>query len=308
MRIVFMGTPDFAVPSLQALIDAGHDVCAVYTQPDKPQGRKQILTAPPVKTLALEHDIPVFQPNTLKNEDEQARLRELAPEVIIVVAYGKLLPKAVLDIPPHGCITVHGSLLPRWRGAAPIQWAVIAGDEMAGVTTMQMAEGLDTGDMLLTYETKVGEKETAGELFDRLAQSGAELLIQTLVKLDEITPRPQDDAQSCYAHMLDKQMAVIDWSRSAHEIDCLIRGLNPWPIALTTLSGERLKVFAAEKAAGNGEPGTVLEADPKKGLTVACGEGALGLTEIQLVGGKRMKATDFLRGHAIEVGTKLGDE
>ena len=305
MRIVFMGTPDFAVPSLQALIDAGHDVCAVYTQPDKPQGRKQILTAPPVKTLALEHDIPVFQPNTLKNGDEQARLRELAPEVIIVVAYGKLLPKAVLDIPPHGCINVHGSLLPRWRGAAPIQWAVIAGDEMAGVTTMQMAEGLDTGDMLLTYETKVGEKETAGELFDRLAQSGAELLTQTLVKLDEITPRPQDDAQSCYAHMLDKQMAVIDWSRSAHEIDCLIRGLNPWPIALTTLSGERLKVFAAEKAAGNGEPGTVLEADPKKGLTVACGEGALGLTEIQLVGGKRMKATDFLRGHAIEVGTKL---
>ena len=305
MRIVFMGTPDFAVPSLQALIDAGHDVCAVYTQPDKPQGRKQILTAPPVKTLALEHDIPVFQPNTLKNEDEQARLRELAPEVIIVVAYGKLLPKAVLDIPPHGCINVHGSLLPRWRGAAPIQWAVIAGDEMAGVTTMQMAEGLDTGDMLLTYETRVGEKETAGELFDRLAQSGAELLIQTLVKLDEITPRPQDDAQSCYAHMLDKQMAVIDWSRSAHEIDCLIRGLNPWPIALTTLSGERLKVFAAEKAAGNGEPGTVLEADPKKGLTVACGEGALKLTEIQMVGGKRMKATDFLRGHAIEVGTKL---
>lgn len=308
MRIVFMGTPDFAVPSLQALIDAGHDVCAVYTQPDKPQGRKQILTAPPVKTLALEHDIPVFQPNTLKNEDEQARLRELAPEVIIVVAYGKLLPKAVLDIPPHGCINVHGSLLPRWRGAAPIQWAVIAGDEMAGVTTMQMAEGLDTGDMLLTYETKVGEKETAGELFDRLAQSGAELLTQTLVKLDEITPRPQDDAQSCYAHMLDKQMAVIDWSKSAHEIDCLIRGLNPWPIALTALSGERLKVFAAEKANGNGEPGTVLEADPKKGLTVACGEGALRLTEIQLVGGKRMKATDFLRGHAIEVGTKLGDE
>ena len=308
MRIVFMGTPDFAVLSLQALIDAGHDVCAVYTQPDKPQGRKQILTAPPVKTLALEHDIPVFQPNTLKNEDEQARLRELAPEVIIVVAYGKLLPKAVLDIPPHGCINVHGSLLPRWRGAAPIQWAVIAGDEMAGVTTMQMAEGLDTGDMLLTYETKVGEKETAGELFDRLAQSGAELLTQTLVKLDEITPRPQDDAQSCYAHMLDKQMAVIDWSKSAHEIDCLIRGLNPWPIALTTLSGERLKVFAAEKANGRGEPGTVLEADPKKGLTVACGEGALKLTEIQLVGGKRMKATDFLRGHAIEVGTKLGDE
>ena len=300
-----MGTPDFAVPSLRALIEAGHDVCAVYTQPDKPQGRKQILTAPPVKTLALEHNIPVFQPNTLKKEDEQARLRALAPEVIIVVAYGKLLPKAVLDIPPRGCINVHGSRLPRWRGAAPIQWAVIAGDEKAGVTTMQMAEGLDTGDMLLTYETKVGEKETAGELFDRLAQAGAELLTETLVQLDESIPRPLDDAQSCYAHMLDKQMAVIDWSKSAHEIDCLIRGLNPWPIALTSLAGERLKVFAAEPVSGKGAPGAVLEADPKKGLTVACGEGALKLAEIQLVGGKRMKATDFLRGHAIEAGTKL---
>ena len=302
-----MGTPDFAVPSLRALIEAGHDVCAVYTQPDKPQGRKQILTAPPVKTLALEHNIPVFQPKTLKDGDEQARLRALAPEVIVVVAYGKLLPKAVLDIPPHGCINVHGSLLPRWRGAAPIQWAVIAGDEKAGVTTMQMAEGLDTGDMLLTYETEVGEKETAGELFDRLAQAGAELLTETLVKLDDIIPRHQDDAQSCYAHMLDKQMAVIDWSKSAHEIDCLIRGLNPWPIALTSLAGERLKVFAAEPVNGRGEPGAVLEADPKKGLTVACGEGALRLVEIQLVGGKRMKATDFLRGHAIETGTKLGE-
>ena len=307
MRIVFMGTPDFAVPSLQALIDAGHDVCAVYTQPDKPQGRKQILTAPPVKTLALEHDIPVFQPNTLKNEDEQARLRELAPEVIIVVAYGKLLPKAVLDIPPHGCINVHGSLLPRWRGAAPDPVAVIAAMKWQRYT-MQMAKVWTPAICCSPMRPRSVRTETAGELFDRLAQSGAELLTQTLVKLDEITPRPQDDAQSCYAHMLDKQMAVIDWSKSAHEIDCLIRGLNPWPIALTTLSGERLKVFAAEKAAGNGEPGTVLEANPKKGLTVACGEGALGLTEIQLVGGKRMKATDFLRGHAIEVGTKLGDE
>lgn len=181
MRIVFMGTPDFAVPSLQALIDAGHEVCAVYTQPDKPQGRKQILTPPPVKTLALEHNIPVFQPQMLKNEDEQAQLRALAPEVIIVVAYGKLLPKAVLDIPPRGCINVHGSLLPRWRGAAPIQWSVIAGDQKAGVTTMLMAEGLDTGDMLLKYETEVGARETAGELFDRLAQAGAELLVRTLV-------------------------------------------------------------------------------------------------------------------------------
>ena len=306
MRIVFMGTPDFAVPSLNALLERGHEILAVYTQPDKPKGRGHKLLPPPVKETAMAHNIEVRQPTTFKNnEDEIAYLKALAPELIVVAAYGKILPPRVLNIPLRGCINVHGSLLPKYRGAAPIQWAVIAGDEKAGVTTMQMAEGLDTGDMLLTYETKVGERETAGELFDRLAQSGAELLTQTLVKLDEITPRPQDDAQSCYAHMLDKQMAVIDWSKSAHEIDCLIRGLNPWPIALTTLSGERLKVFAAEKAAGNGEPGTVLEADPKKGLTVACGEGALKLIEIQLVGGKRMKATDFLRGHVIEVGTKL---
>lgn len=307
MKIVFMGTPDFAVPSLQALLDAGHEVCAVYTQPDKPQGRKQVLTAPPVKELALQRGIPVYQPATLKNEDEQAKLRALAPEVIIVVAYGKLLPKAVLDIPPRGCINVHGSLLPRWRGAAPIQWSVIAGDQKAGVTTMQMAEGLDTGDMLLTYETEIGARETAGELFDRLAQAGAALLVETLEKLDSITPRPQDDSQSCYAHMLDKQMAVIDWTKSAHEIDCLIRGLNPWPVALTTLAGARLKIYAAEPVPGTGKPGEVLESDPKKGLTVACGEGALALHEVQLVGGKRMKSADFLRGHAIDKGTMLGE-
>ena len=302
-----MGTPDFAVPSLQALLDARHEVCAVYTQPDKPQGRKQVLTAPPVKELALQHHIPVYQPATLKNEEEQQKLRALAPEVIIVVAYGKLLPKAVLDIPPRGCINVHGSLLPRWRGAAPIQWSVIAGDQKAGVTTMQMAEGLDTGDMLLTYETEVGARETAGELFDRLAQAGAELLVETLDQLDTITPTPQDDSQSCYAHMLDKQMAVIDWAKSAHEIDCLIRGLNPWPVALTTLDSARLKVYAAQPVSGAGKPGEVLEGDAKRGLVVACGEGALMLEEIQLVGGKRMKCADFLRGHAVPKGTILGE-
>lgn len=307
MRIVFMGTPDFAVPSLQALLGAGHEVCAVYTQPDKPQGRKQVLTPPPVKVLAQEHHIPVYQPLSFKGADAQAQLRALEPEVIIVVAYGKLLPKAVLDIPPRGCINVHGSLLPRWRGAAPIQWSVIAGDQKAGVTTMQMAEGLDTGDMLLTYETEVGARETAGELFDRLAQAGAELLVETLDKLGTITPTPQDDSQSCYAHMLDKQMAVIDWSKSAHEIDCLIRGLNPWPVALTTLDGARLKVYAAQPVSGAGKPGEVLEGDAKRGLVVACGEGALMLEEIQLVGGKRMKCADFLRGHAVPKGTILGE-
>ena len=307
MRIVFMGTPDFAVPSLQALIDAGHEVCAAYTQPDKPQGRKQVLTPPPVKVLAQQYGIPVYQPATLKDAAEQERLRALEPEAIIVAAYGKLLPKAVLDIPPRGCINVHGSLLPRWRGAAPIQWAVIAGDKTAGVTTMRMAEGLDTGDMLLKYETPIGARETAGELFDRLAQAGAALLVETLDRLDDITPVPQEDSQSCYAHMLDKEMAVIDWAKSAHEIDCLIRGLNPWPVALTTLDGARLKVYAAQPVSGAGRPGEVLESDPKKGFVIACGADALRLDEVQLVGGKRMKSADFLRGHAVPRGTILGE-
>lgn len=302
-----MGTPDFAVPSLQALIGTGHEVCAAYTQPDKPQGRKQVLTPPPVKVLAQQYGIPVYQPATLKDAAEQERLRALAPEAIIVAAYGKLLPKAVLDIPPRGCINVHGSLLPRWRGAAPIQWAVIAGDKTAGVTTMRMAEGLDTGDMLLKYETPIGARETAGELFDRLAQAGAALLVETLDRLDDITPVPQEDSQSCYAHMLDKEMAVIDWAKSAHEIDCLIRGLNPWPVALTTLDGARLKVYAAQPVSGAGRPGEVLESDPKKGFVIACGADALRLDEVQLVGGKRMKSADFLRGHAVPRGTILGE-
>ena len=306
MRIVFMGTPDFAVPSLQALLDAGHEVCAVYTQPDKPQGRRQILTAPPVKELAVRHGIPVYQPKTLKSEEEQARLRALAPTLIAVVAYGKLLPGAVLDIPPRGCVNVHGSLLPRWRGAAPIQWTVIAGDKTAGVTTMRMDEGLDTGDMLLTYQTPVGARETAGELFDRLAVEGARLLAETVERLDTIVPRPQYDAQSCYARLLDKELAVIDWTKPAHQIDCLIRGLNPWPVALTTLAGERLKIYAAMPCAGAGKPGEVIESDPKVGLTVACGTGALRLEEIQAVGGRRMRSADFLRGHAVEKGTVLG--
>jgi len=309
MKIVFMGTPDFAVPSLKALLTAGHEICAVYTQPDKPQGRKQIITAPPVKTLALEYRIPVYQPVSLKSETEQERLRQLAPDLIVVAAYGRLLPKAVLEIPPRGCMNVHGSLLPRWRGAAPIQWAVIAGDKTTGVTTMQMAEGLDTGDILLSYETAIGARETAGELFDRLAEAGAHLLIETIDRLDAIVPRPQDDTQSCYAHMLDKQMAVIDWSKAAREIDCLIRGLNPWPVALTTLDGSRLKIYAAdvwEEKRKAGRPGTVLAGDPKTGLIVACGEGALRLEEVQLTGSKRMNASDFLRGHAVKTGTILG--
>ena len=307
LRIVFMGTPDFAVPCLQTLLDSPHSVVGVFTQPDKPQGRKMVLTPPPVKVLAAENGVPVFQPEKMKDPATLEQLKSLAPDLIVVVAYGRILPRAVLELPSYGCINVPASLLPEYRGAAPLQCAILDGETETGVTIMQMDAGLDTGDMLLTSETPVGARETAGELFDRLAQSGAELLTETLVRLDEITPRPQNDAESCYAHMLDKKMAVIDWSKSARELDCLVRGLNPWPIALTSLAGERLKIYAAEPADGCGEPGTVLEADPKKGLTVACGEGALRLTEIQLVGGKRLKAADFLRGHAVEIGTKLGE-
>ena len=311
MRIVYMGTPDIAVPCLRFLAESKHEVVGVLTQPDRPKGRGHHTIPTPVKAAALEYDIPVYQPLSLRKGEDAATaletLRQLAPDLIVVLAYGQLLPKEVLELPKYRCINLHASLLPAYRGAAPIQWVILNGETKTGVTAQQMAEGLDTGDMLLTSETPVGARETAGELFDRLAQSGAELLTETLVRLNEITPRPQNDAESCYAHMLDKKMAVIDWSKSARELDCLVRGLNPWPIALTSLAGERLKIYAAEQTNGCGEPGTVLEADPKKGLTVACGEGALTLTEIQLVGGKRMKATDFLRGHAVEKGSRLGE-
>ena len=225
----------------------------------------------------------------------------------MVVAYGKILPKYVLDFPKYGCINVHGSLLPRWRGAAPIKWSIIAGDKTAGVTTMKMSEGLDTGDMLLKYETEIGQTETAGELFDRLALSGAELLHDTIEQIDSIVPEVQDESKANYAHMLDKQIAQIDWSKSNKEIDCLIRGLNPWPIALTTLNGERLKVYSASLQNASGKAGEVLQADSKNGLLVACGEGAMLLNEIQAVGGKRMNAKDYLRGHKIEVGSILGE-
>lgn len=303
-----MGTPDFAVPSLQMLIDSRHDVVGVLTQPDKPQGRRQILTPPPVKTLALAHDLPVHQPETLKNGAIQSILDETRPDLIIVVAYGKILPEYVLHYPRLGCVNVHGSLLPRWRGAAPIQWSVIAGDKYAGVTTMKMAKGLDTGNILLTAQTEIGARETAGELFDRLSVLGAQLLEKTVGQLEiaDSDGVPQDEAQACYASMLDKEMAVIDWTRAARELDCLIRGLNPWPVALTSLEGARMKVYAAQPEQGVGAPGEVLVADAKNGLLVACGTGALRITELQMVGGKRMNACDYLRGHAIPVGSRLG--
>lgn len=307
MRILFMGTPDFAVPCLEKLIKDGHNIVGVMTQPDKPQGRKMKLTPPPVKELALQNNLEVYQPESLKNDAIKQLLEDKEPELIVVVAYGKILPKYVLDFPKYGCINVHGSLLPRWRGAAPIQWSIIAGDKTAGVTTMKMAEGLDTGDMLLKYETEIGQTETAGELFDRLALNGAELLHDTIEQIDSIVPEVQDESKANYAHMLDKQMAQIDWSKSNKEIDCLIRGLNPWPVALTTLNGERLKVYSASLQNASGKAGEVLKADSKNGLLVACGEGAMLLNEIQAVGGKRMNAKDYLRGHKIEVGSILGE-
>lgn len=310
MRIVYMGTPDFAVPSLERLLADGHDVIAVFTQPDKPQGRKMKLVAPPVKQIALTHSIPVYQPDTFKNESQLALLQELNPDVIVVVAYGKLLPGYVLDLPKYGCVNVHGSLLPKYRGAAPVQWAVLNGEKTAGVTTMYMDRGLDTGDMLLKCETSVGENETAGELFDRLSVLGSALLAQTLDQLpDGIQRLPQDDSQSTYVSMLDKSMAMVDWTRDAQQVHNLIRGLDPWPVALTTREGSRLKLFQSRMTdrTSDAVPGTVVEANPKTGLLVACGDGrVLQILEVQMVGKKRMQAGDYLRGHAIPPGTILG--
>lgn len=308
MKILFMGTPDFAVPSLQALLDHSYQVVGVLTQPDKPQGRKQVLTPPPVKQLASAHNIPVYQPTTLKDGAISELLAQTLPDLIVVVAYGKILPKYVLDFPRLGCINVHGSLLPRWRGAAPIQWSIIAGDQYAGVTTMKMAEGLDTGNMLLCEQTEIGARETAGQLFDRLSHMGAKLLIQTVDQLSvcDMEGTPQDESKACYATMLDKDMAYIDWNHSAQRIDCLVRGLNPWPVALTTLDGTRIKIYAVEPVNQQGIPGTILCADAKEGLLVACGEGAIRILELQAVGGKRMEASAYLRGHPISIGTRLG--
>ena len=258
----------------------------------------------------MTHNIPVFQPDTFKNESQLALLQELDPEVIVVVAYGKLLPGYVLDLPKYGCINVHGSLLPKYRGAAPVQWMVLNGETTAGVTTMYMDRGLDTGDILLVSETEVGENETAGELFDRLAAMGADLISETINRLPEgIERKPQDDSQSTYVSVLDKRMSVVDWSKSAQEVHNLIRGLDPWPVAVTTRGEVRLKLFQSRLTgkATSLPAGSVTEADPKKGLFVACGDGqVLQITEIQMVGKKRMSAGDYLRGHGIEPGTVLG--
>ena len=306
MRVVFMGTPDFAVPSLQILLDHGYEVCAVYTQPDKPKGRGHKLQPPPVKELALQHQIPVFQPATLRKEEVQAEIRSWNPDVIVVVAYGKLLPKAVLDAPKLGCVNVHGSLLPQYRGAAPIQWTVLNGDKVAGVTTMFMAEGMDTGDMLLKAETPVGEEETSGQLFDRLKDLGADLLLETLQGLEAgtLTSVPQDEAQATRAPMLSKELSQVDWTKSAQQVHDLIRGLNPWPSAVSYLDGRKLKLHASRVREGSGEPGKAFAQDG--GLWVYCGQGALELTEIQTENGKRMDGKSYLLGHPLQEGSHFG--
>lgn len=305
MRIIFMGTPDFAVPSLQGLIDQGHQICEVFTQSDKPKGRGHKLQPPPVKELALSYGIPVFQPATLRDETVQAQIAGLEPELIVVVAYGKLLPPAVLEIPERGCINVHGSLLPKYRGAAPIQWAVINGEKVTGVTTMFMAEGMDTGDILMTAETEVGDEETAGELFDRLKGLGAELLAETLERLekDELTRIPQDEALATLAPMLHKELSVIDWNRPAQQIHDLIRGLNPWPCAVAVLDGKRLKLLGSRVTEGQGRPGDLFIAEGD--LAVYCGQGALKITELQTENGKRMSGRNYLLGHPLGQGSKF---
>ena len=303
-----MGTPEFAVPCLKTLIDNGHQVVGVVTQPDKPVGRGHKLTPPPVKVLALENDIQVFQPETLKDFAFESELKALDPEVIVVVAYGKILPEYILNYPKYGCINIHASLLPKYRGAGPIQWSVINGEETTGITSMLMEKGLDTGDMLLKCETEIGEYETSGQLHDRLMVMGAGLLIDTIKGLENgtIKPEKQNDEESTYAPMLSKDLAKIDWMKPAKTIINLISGMNPWPVAHTLYKGETLKIFGAvlgEKQKGT--PGKILKADDK-GIEILCGDGcSVVANDVQFQGSKRMKVRDYLNGHSIEVGEIL---
>ena len=301
-RIVFMGTPDFAVPCLARILEEGYPVAGVFTQPDKPVGRRQVLTPPPVKALALERGLPVWQPAKLRDGAALELLRSLAPDLVVVVAYGRILPRELLDCPPLGCVNVHGSLLPKYRGAAPIQWTVLNGEKEAGVTTMYMAEELDAGDTILSLSTPVGEEETSGELFDRLAPLGAECLSRTLALFwggERPAGHPQDHAAATLAPMLDKAMGEMDFSLPARRLHDLVRGLNPWPSAWTAAEAKRLKVHRARVLREEGveaPPGTVL---PGEGLAVACGSGVLELLEVQPEGKGRMPGPAFLLGHPV---------
>ena len=310
MRIAFMGTPDFAVPSLRALIGAGYDVVGVICQPDRPKGRGHKLAACPVKEEALRAGIPVFQPERIKRPEGVEMVRALAPDLCVTAAFGQIISQEILDIPPLGTINVHSSLLPRHRGSAPINWSIIGGDTVTGVTTMFTDRGMDTGDILLRRETPIGPAETAGELTDRLAQMGAELLIETIRALEAgtLTRTPQNPDEATYEPKMDKELGRVDFSKTAEEIDRLVRGTTPWPGAFTTLRGENVKLFAVRRLthAPSAEPGTVVAADGKRGLVVSCGDGDLELIEIQMPGAKRMRAADYLRGHSIETGICLG--
>ena len=294
MRIVFAGTPEFAAQHLQALLEAGREIIAVYTQPDRPAGRGQKLAPSPVKQLALQHGIAVYQPQTLRDPAAQAELAVLKPDLMVVVAYGLILPQVVLDTPRLGCINSHASLLPRWRGAAPIQRSIQAGDASSGVTVMQMEAGLDTGPMLLKVTTTITAEDTGGSLHDRLAALGSRAVVEAVSRLaaGELRGEVQDDSLATYAHKLNKDEARLDWSRPAVELERLVRAFNPWPLCHSTLNGETLKIHAAQLGEGSGQPGSILAAD-KSGLTVACGEGALRLTRLQLPGGKPLAFADL---------------
>lgn len=308
MKIIFAGTPDFAAVALQALLDSEHEVIAVYTQPDRPAGRGRKLRAGPVKQLAVAHDIPVYQPVSLKDASEQQQLRDLHADVMIVAAYGLILPKAVLDIPRFGCLNIHASLLPRWRGAAPIQRAILAGDKESGITIMQMDVGLDTGDMLLRTPLAITDDDTGGSLHDKLAAQGAKDLLAVLAQIEQqqLQPVQQDEAQANYAHKLAKAEAQIDWRQNAADIERLIRAFNPWPVAFALLNEQPLRIYKAEVIEQEGEAGSVLSAD-KNGIVVACGHNALKLLQLQPAGSKPMDAAAFMNGHAdkLAIGNKL---
>jgi len=309
LRIVFAGTPEFAAEHLKALLDSPYQLVAVYSQPDRPAGRGQKLMPSPVKQLALQHNIPVLQPQTLRDPLAQAELAALQPDLLVVVAYGLILPQAVLDIPRLGCINSHASLLPRWRGAAPIQRAIQAGDDESGVTVMHMEAGLDTGPMLLKVRTPISPEDTGGSLHDRLAELGPPAVLEAIAGLcaGTLHGQAQDDSLANYAHKLNKDEALLDWSRPAEELERLIRAFNPWPICHSRLHGEPLKVLAASIGEGSGNPGEILSAS-KEGLTVACGSGALRLTRLQLPGGKALNFADLFnsRREQFAVGTVLG--
>ena len=302
MKVMFMGTPDIAVPCLKALIKH-HEVVCVVTQPDKPKNRGHKLAMPPVKETALTHGIDVLQPLTFKDKAFMPELEKYNPDVIVVIAYGRILPKYVLDFPRYGCINVHASLLPKYRGAAPIQWCIVDGEKVTGITTMKMDVGLDTGDMLLKKEIEISDTMTGGELHDSMAKLCPEVLLETLEKIDTIVPEKQDDSISCYASMIDKTMTVIDWNKTSDEIVNLVRGMNPFPAARTTVDGRLLKIFTAGKCDMTGEAGVVLSVDD--GIVVGCKDGSVRITELQPEGKRRMSANDYLMGNKTEIGEKL---